>query len=159
LDTAVILLVEDRDDDVIVITKAFKAASLTNPIHAVRSGEEAIAYLSGEGKYSNRAEHPLPLLVLLDLKLPGIDGFEVLSWIRRQEGIRAMPVLVLTCSNQLKDINRAYHLGANSFFVKEFDFQNTVEFGKLLRTYWLHTALPPQTSRPAPTPTHNPWRP
>jgi CheY-like chemotaxis protein len=149
-DTAVILLVEDREDDIVIITKAFQLAGLTNPLHPVRDGEEAIAYLDGVGKYSNRAEHPLPILVLLDLKLPGIDGFEVLSWIRRQEGIRTLPVLVLTSSSEIRDINRAYHLGANSFFVKDFDFQNTVELGKLLRSYWLHTALPPETARPVP---------
>jgi CheY-like chemotaxis protein len=147
-DTAVILLVEDREDDILLITKAFQRAGLTNPIQVVRDGEEALAYLSGAGKYSNRAEYPLPILLLLDLKLPGMDGFEVLSWIRHEEGIRGLPVLVLTSSSQLRDVNRAYQLGANSFIVKEFDFQNTVEFAKLLRAYWLHTVSTPETSRP-----------
>ena len=140
-------MVEDREDDILLMRKAFAKASLKNPLQIVRDGEEAIAYLSGIGKYSNRAEYPLPILVLLDLKLPGMDGFEVLSWIRAQEGIRGLPVVVLTSSSQLADINRAYDLGANSFFVKEFDFQHFVDLIALLERYWIKTARAPQTSR------------
>ena len=151
-DNAVILIVEDREDDIILMRRAFEKASLINPIQIVRNGEEAVAYLGGEGKFANRAEYPLPSLVLLDLKLPGMDGFEVLSWIRRQEGICGLPVVVLTSSSQIRDVNRAYALGANSFFVKEFDFQGTVDLGKLLQTYWLKKSLTPQTSRPEPKP-------
>jgi len=154
-DVSVILLVEDRADDILLILRAFQKAGLTNPVQVVRNGEEAIAYLSGEGKFRNRAEYPLPILVLLDLKLPGIDGFEVLTWTRQQEGIRGIPIVVLTSSNQLKDVNRAYSLGASSFFVKEIDFQGTVDFSKLLQQYWLKTARTPQTSRPEPKPDGN----
>jgi len=151
-DTAIILIVEDREDDILLIRKAFARASLTNPIQIARDGEEAIAYLTGEGKYANRAEYPLPILVLLDLKLPGVDGFEVLSWIRQQSGIRGLPVIVLTSSTEIRDVNRAYTLGANSFFVKELDFQDSVALGKLLQNYWLKKTLTPQTTRPARTP-------
>jgi len=154
-DTEVILLVEDREDDILLIRRAFGKASLTNPLQVVRSGEEAIAYLSGEGKYSNRAEYPLPVVVLLDLKMPGMDGFEVLQWIRQEEGIRGLPVLVLTSSNEMRDVNRAYQLGANSFFVKELDFQQSVEFADLLRRYWIHTTLKPETARPERKPTQD----
>src|SRR5437660_10715035 len=90
--------------------------------------------------------------VLLDLKLPGMDGFEVLSWIRRQEGLRALPVVVLTSSTDLSDVNRAYQFGANSFFVKELEFQNSVELSRLLQNYWLAKVRTPQTSRPNPKP-------
>lgn len=151
-DTAVILIVEDREDDILLIRKAFAEASLTNPIQVVRDGEEAIAYLMGEGKYSNRAEYPLPILVLLDLKLPRVDGFEVLSWIRQQPGIRGLPVVVLTSSTEIRDVNRAYSLGANSFFVKELDFQDSVALGTLLKTYWLKKTLTPKTNRPTLSP-------
>lgn len=151
-DTAVILIVEDREDDIHIMRKAFERASLANPIQIVRDGEEAIAYLTGDGKYSNRAEYPLPALVLLDLKLPRVDGFEVLSWIRRQPGIRGLPVVVLTSSKDLADVNRAYQLGANSFFVKELDFQGTVDLAKLLETYWLKKTLTPETRRADPRP-------
>ena len=149
-ETGVILLVEDREDDILLVRRAFAKASLQNPLHVVRTGEEAVAYLSGEGKYSNRAEYPLPRLVLLDLKMPGMDGFEVLTWIRRQPGIRALPVVVLTSSSELRDVNRAYQLGANSFFVKELDFQNAVNIADLLRRYWVQKTLTPETSRQTP---------
>ena len=152
-DTAVILIVEDREDDILIMRKAFQKASLVNPIQIVRDGEEAVAYLGGEGKYANRAEYPLPALVLLDLKLPRMDGFEVLSWIRQQDGIQGLPVVVLTSSNELRDVNRAYSLGANSFFVKELDFQQAVDLSSLLRHYWLQKALKPESSRSARKPT------
>ena len=141
------MIVEDREDDILLMRKAFEKAALTNPLHIVRTGEEAVAYLRGEGIYANRAEYPLPVLVLLDLKMPRMDGFEVLAWIRQQEGIRGLPVVVLTSSSEIRDVNRAYALGANSFFVKELDFQNTVELSRLLRQYWLHTSLKPESSR------------
>ena len=149
-DTSVILVVEDRADDIFIILRSFGQAGLTNPVQVVRSGEEAIAYLRGEGKFVKRAEYPLPSLVLLDLKLPGIDGFEVLTWIRQQQEIRGLPVVVLTASDQMRDVNRAYQLGANSFFVKELDFSGTVNFSKLLQDFWLKWAQMPQTSRPEP---------
>ena len=148
-DNAVILIVEDREDDIILMRRAFEKASLINPIQIVRNGEEAVAYLKGEGTFANRAEYPLPSLVLLDLKLPGMDGFEVLSWIRRQEGICGLPVVVLTSSSQIRDVNRAYALGANSFFVKEFDFRENVNLSNLIKQYWVHKAMKPETSRPA----------
>jgi CheY-like chemotaxis protein len=147
-ETGVILLVEDREDDILLIRKAFAKAALKNPLHVVRTGEEAVAYLSGVGKYSSRAEFPLPILILLDLKMPGMDGFDVLEWIRGRDGIRGLPVVVLTSSTEIRDVNRAYQLGANSFFVKELDFEQSVEFGALLRRYWIQKSLKPETSRP-----------
>jgi CheY-like chemotaxis protein len=144
---AVILLVEDLDDDIFLIRRAFQKAEIHNPFHVVKDGEEAIAYLSGKGKYANRDEHPLPDLIMLDLKLPKMDGFEVLEWIRVQPGIRNIATLVLTSSNQLRDVNRAYALGANSFLVKPIDFDNYIELGKLLNKYWLKTVLLPESSR------------
>jgi CheY-like chemotaxis protein len=145
-DTSVILIIEDRADDVLLIQRAFKKAGIPNPVHAVCTGEDAIAYLIGEGRYANRAEYPLPALILLDLKMPGIDGFDFLAWIRQHEGIRTIPVAVLTSSSDRSDVNRAYRLGANTFFVKEFDFQDTVELAKLIHK-WLQKARFPDSSR------------
>jgi CheY-like chemotaxis protein len=148
-DHAVILLVEDREDDVELVRRAFDKADVPNPIHVIRSGEEVVQYLSGIGPYANRAEHPLPYLILLDLRMPGMDGFEVLSWIRAQEGIRSIPVVVLTSSDLIWDVNRAYELGASSFLVKPMDFQDYTKLGKLISNYWLKTVQTPESFRPA----------
>ena len=148
-DLAVILLVEDRDDDILLIRKAFEKGGLLNPLQVVRTGEDALAYLSAAGKYSDSEEYPLPTLILLDLKLPGMDGFDVLQWIRSQPGINVIPVVVLTSSTLIHDANRAYQLGANSFLVKELEFANFVEVTKVLQRYWLQTAKTPESYRPA----------
>src|SRR5207237_9756647 len=88
-----ILLVEDLEDDILLIRRAFTAAKLTTPLFAVRDGEEATAYLSGTGKYANRAEYPLPNLILLDLKMPRLDGFDFLDWLRQQPQLKAIPLI------------------------------------------------------------------
>src|SRR5882724_1784491 len=124
---AVILIVEDNEVDLLFIHRAFAKAKVLNPLVSVQTGEEAIAYLKGEGRYVNRAEHPLPDLVLLDLKLTGITGFQVLKWIRQQPGLKALRVVVLTGSTAIEDINLAYQLGANSFLAKPIDFDSFVQ--------------------------------
>jgi CheY-like chemotaxis protein len=151
-DHAVILLVDDSEDDIFLVRKSFEKANLPNPLFVVRSGAEAIGYLSGQGRYSNRHENPLPDLILLDLKMPDVDGFEVLTWIRNQPGIRGIAVVVLTSSDQIRDVNQAYALGANSFLVKPMDFQNYIELSKLLREYWMKSVKTPETYRPPPKP-------
>jgi CheY-like chemotaxis protein len=114
----------------------------------VTNGDQAIAYLKGEGAFSNRAEYPLPELVLLDLKLPGIDGFQVLRWIRQQPELKALRVVVLTSSDRIQDVNLAYQLGANSFLVKPVDFERFVEISQALKGYWLWLSRAPELSRP-----------
>jgi len=146
-DQAVILLAEDRDDDVLLVQRAFSKGDIHNPLFVVRDGEEAICYLSGIGKYGNRDEYPLPDLLLLDLKMPRVDGFEVLRWIRQQPGFSALRVVVLTAADQIRDVNSAYGLGANSFMVKPTDFQNVVEMAKTLRSYWLQMSKAPEIVR------------
>jgi len=146
-DTGVILLAEDREDDVVLIRKSFREAYIGNPLHAVKDGEEAIAYLAGDGKYSNREEFPLPDLLLLDLKMPRVDGFEVLTWIRQQPTLAALRVVVLTASDALRDVNRAYQLGANSFMVKPLDFEDVVQMSKFVTTYWLKMSKTPESFR------------
>ena len=149
---AVILLAEDDEDHVVLIKRAFAQADLRNPLYVVWNGEEAIEYLSGIGKYSNRAEYPLPDLLLLDLKMPRVDGFQVLAWIREQPELKALRTLVLTSSNDLRDVNRAYQLGANSFLVKPIDFENVVELSRIIQKYWLKESPAPEISRPPSTP-------
>ena len=144
---ALILIADDSEDDITVIRRAFKQAFVPNPLYAVKSGEEVVAYLKGQGRYSNRDEYPLPDLLLLDLKMPGMDGFDVLRWIRQQPGLSALRIVVLTGSDHIRDVNQAYQLGANSFMVKPGDFENYVAVGKTLATYWLRQSKAPETSR------------
>ena len=146
-DQSVILLVEDLADDVLLIRRAFEKAKVINPIHVVPNGEEAISYLNGSGKYANRAEYPLPDLVLLDLKMPGIDGFEVLRWIRQQPGLSSLRVVVLTSSDHMRDVNEAYQLGANSFLVKPLEFERFVSMSAAINGYWLWLSKTPDSSR------------
>ena len=124
VELGIILLVDDSPDDTELVRLAFKKAEIENPLKTVASGEEAMVYVRGTGKYANREEYPLPELILLDSKMPGVDGFEVLSWLKREPGLSKIPVVVLTSSEQMKDVNRAYELGANSFLVKPFDFDD-----------------------------------
>src|SRR5437764_14104574 len=134
-DDALILIAEDLEDDVLIMRRSLDKAGITNPVQVVHNGEETIAYLRGEGRFSNRAEFPLPALLLLDLKMPRTDGFEVLAWIREQPTLKTLRVIVLTSSAELRDVNRAYSLGANSFLVKPMDFENFIEIGSTLRNY------------------------
>jgi CheY-like chemotaxis protein len=146
---AVILLAEDEEDYVLLIRHAFSKANIPNPLHVVWNGQEAISYLKGDGKYSNRDEYPLPDLLLLDLKMPRVNGFEVLQWIRQQPGLAPLRVLVLTSSDQIRDVNEAYRLGANSFLVKPLDFEDFTQLSQLIQEFWLKTSKAPETSRPS----------
>lgn len=129
-----ILVIEDEEDDILLIRRTFAKAGVANPYQVVRNGDEAISYLKGEGAYADREKHPMPSLVLLDLKMPGKDGFEVLHWIRTQPELSALRVVVLTSSSEIRDVNRAYQLGANSFLMKPLDFQNIEALISTLRS-------------------------
>src|SRR5689334_15887529 len=121
-----ILLVDDDSNDVLLIQRAFQKAGLGKSLRIVRGGDEAISYLSGTDPYSNRGEHPLPFLVLLDLKMPGTDGFEVLQWARNEPDLKRLLIVVLTSSSLQTDVDRAYELGANSYLVKPVEFTEMV---------------------------------
>ncbi len=149
-DQAMFLLVEDSETDVILIRRAFQKGNIVNPLQVVKNGNDAIAYLKGEGAFENRAEYPLPDLVLLDLKLPGRDGFDVLRWIRQQPELKALRVVVLTSSDRIQDVNLAYQLGANSFLVKPVDFERFVEISQALKGYWIWLSKAPEISRKPP---------
>lgn len=113
-----ILLVEDDDNDVFFMRRALQKAEFTNPMNVANNGQEAIDYLSGAGKFSDRNKFPLPSIVFLDLKMPFLDGFEVLAWIRSQSALDKIPVVVLTSSSEERDRQRATALGAAGYFVK-----------------------------------------
>lgn len=144
---SVILLAEDDEDHVLLIRRAFKQARLVNPLCVVRNGEEAIAYLEGKGLYANRAEYPLPSLLLLDLKMPRKNGFEVLEWIRAHPRLAPLRVIVLTTSDDRQDVNLAYQLGANSFLRKPTDFVEFVKVVQALQGYWLWMSREPEVER------------
>jgi CheY-like chemotaxis protein len=134
---ASILLAEDREEDVILIQKSFQRAAISNPLFIVRDGEEGINYLSGIGRYADRNQFPLPALFLLDLKMPGTDGFDVLRWISTQPNLKSLRVVVLTSSEAIRDVELAYKVGASSFLVKPMDFSGTVDVVKETVHYWL----------------------
>ena|SRR5436190_397734 len=143
----IILLVEDREDDILLMKRSFRSARISNPLFVVRDGEEARQYLSAEGRYSNRAEFPLPDIILLDLNMPGMDGFELLSWIRNHPDLHSLRVVILTSSDQDDDIEQACQLRANSFLTKPDSFQDLVETARLFHDYWLHKDSAPEVSR------------
>ena len=127
-----ILLVEDNPDDVLLITRAFQRAGVKRRVVTVTSGMDAIAYLKGEPPFGDRERCPLPGLMLLDIKMPGTDGFDVLRWIRHSADFSQLCVVMLTSSDLIRDVNQAYKLGANSFLVKPLDFVNAGELSRFL---------------------------
>jgi CheY-like chemotaxis protein len=141
---ATILVAEDDEDDVLLLRTAFAEAGLGIPLQVVPDGEDAIAYLKGEGKFADRKEFPLPALVLLDLNMPRKNGLEVLSWVRQQGILKRLPVVILSSSSQGPHINKAYELGANSYLVKLSNFTEFVQRIKLLYSYWLGCAERPE---------------
>ncbi|MCI0538304.1 MAG: response regulator [Verrucomicrobiales bacterium] len=142
-----ILLVEDSEDDVFFAMRGFKAAGLASPILRVEDGRGAIHYLSGRGQYADRAKFPFPHLILLDIKMPFVTGFDVLQWIRERSHSPQLPVIIFTSSNQESDIERAYALGANAYLVKPNQPDDFCDLAGLIKRFWLDANLPPPLNR------------
>jgi len=136
-DRATVLLAEDDLDDVLLTQIAFERARLANPLQVVRDGEEAIAYLKGEGAYADRERYPFPILLLLDLKMPKVDGFQVLEWLQSQPERSHLPVAIMTSSDHDPDMNRAYELGADSYLIKPPNAITLLELVQRIHGYWL----------------------
>ncbi|MBF0469512.1 MAG: response regulator [Desulfamplus sp.] len=134
---ASILLVEDNPMDVELIIDAFKEARLKNRIQVARDGKEALEYLFGQGCYTDRTKNPLPDIILLDLKMPGIDGHEVLRQIKKTEKLKRLPVIILTSSIDEGDLAMSYDNGANSYLVKPVSFESFLDVVKKVADYWL----------------------
>jgi two-component system response regulator len=137
-DSAVeILLVEDNPDDVKLTLHAFKKFNLSNRVAVVRDGAEALEFLYGTGRYADRSAAHIPKLVLLDLKLPLVDGFEVLKRIKGDPDMKSLPVVIMTSSKEERDVVEGYALGVNSYIVKPVDFEQFTEAVRQLGFYWL----------------------
>jgi CheY-like chemotaxis protein len=138
-----VLLVEDNEDDILVMKMACKRTGIPHVLQVVTDGEMAIDYLSGIGAYTDRTVHPFPDVVFLDIKMPKRDGHEVLKWIRSQPGLKNLPVVMLTMSTQMVDVERAYELGVTSYLQK---VSCLAEFGqgvRIILKYWLELNVGP----------------
>ena len=132
-----IMLVEDNEDDVFMMKRALKSAEVVNPLQIAQDGQEALDYLHGSGNFADRTAHPLPALVLLDLKLPFVRGLDVLARLRSDERFESIIVVVLTSSEEPSDLRNAYRLGANSYLVKPPTPGQLEELAKAFKLYWL----------------------
>jgi len=138
-----ILIIEDESADAALLLRGFEKAQVLNPVVHLTNGDDALRYLAGKGEYSDRKKHPLPALMLLDLKLPGMTGIQLLQWMRVQGEIKRIPVVVLTSDENPDTINAAYDLGANSYLVKP---GNAAEINRMVQTiqrYWMKLNEPP----------------
>jgi CheY-like chemotaxis protein len=137
MDEKVILLVEDNPDDIALTLRAFKKCNISNNVVIIEDGEEALDYIECKGKYIGKSKLDLPTVILLDINLPKVNGFEVLKAIRENESTKFLPVVILTSSKEELDILNGYKLGANSYIQKPVDFQNFFEAVQTLGLYWL----------------------
>ena len=136
-----LLLVEDTEDDAFFLRRALSKAGVEQtPVH-LGDGHEALAYLAGEGAYADRAAHPLPAIIFLDLNLPYKTGLQVLEWIRQRPEFARIVVIMLTSSREESDVRQAYRLGANSYVVKPSSADQLVEIAKAFRLWWLEVNL------------------
>ena len=132
-----ILVAEDDPTDAYFFERAFRRAGLPVTLHFVRDGQEVLDYLQGEGQFADRTRYPLPQLLLLDLKMPRLDGFDVLEWVRKQPGMSGVLIVIFSSSEEPRDINRAYGLGANSYLVKPHSMAELTALVGQFKKYWL----------------------
>jgi CheY-like chemotaxis protein len=135
-----ILAAEDEESDRIILELAFQRAQLPHPLVIVRDGQEAVDYLSGEGRYADRSAHPLPALLVLDLKMPRMDGFDVLAWLTEQPEFKQIPAVVLSSSADELDMNKARQLGVREYFVKPHRLDELVRIAHEMQVRWLTVA-------------------
>ena len=138
------LVVEDDDDEFFLVDRALKQGIDCPALKRASDGAEAIEYLAGDGKYSDRQNFPLPNLLLLDIKMPRKNGFEVLQWVRTQPVLQRIPVIMLSSSQEPEDIQRAYELGANSFITKPC-YDVFYKMATTIKEFWLNWNIYPET--------------
>ena len=147
MDNSTILLVEDNPDDIELTLRSLKKHNISNEVVVARDGAEALDYLFATGKYAKRDTHTMPAVVLLDLKLPKVDGLEVLQRLRADERTKLLPVVIVTSSKEEQDLLNGYKLGANSYVRKPVDFVQFSEAVRQLGLYWLLLNEPPPQIR------------
>ena len=138
-----VLLVDDSTQDLFLTRAAFERAEFKNPLQSVRSGDEAIAYLKGEGPFRDRDKFPLPAVMLLDLNMPMKGGFAVLKWVGEQDGLKRLSIIVLSASTRPEDVEQAFELGANSFLVKPDTMNELTAMIRCLRDWLQYNHFPP----------------
>ncbi len=131
-----LLVVEDRDADICLLQRAFQKAGVHIAVHYVKDGQEALDYLQGSHQYADRKTFPMPMMVLLDLKMPRLDGFEVLAWLKAHPLVGNLIIIILSASENTRDINRAYSLGANSYLQKPSSPGELPGILRSLEHYW-----------------------
>jgi two-component system response regulator len=139
-----ILLVEDNPNDVELTLRALKKRNLANKVHVVKDGAEALEFIFGTGTYAERDINQIPKVILLDLKLPKVDGLEVLRIVKSDERTKVIPVVVLTSSKEESDLVESYRLGANSYITKPVDFDKFAQTVSEMGLYWLLVNQPPR---------------
>lgn len=138
-----VLIVEDNDDDSFFMMRAFRSTGMAVPPIRVEDGQKAIHYLAGSGEFEDRSKFPQPVLVLLDIKLPFASGFDVLRWVREESACPNLPVIMLTSSNQERDVEEAYALGANAYLMKPSQGDECLEIARAIKRFWLDANILP----------------
>ena len=140
--TGTILIVDDEDHDIEFLQRALTRSGVNNPIRTVGNGEEAIAYLTGQGNYADRTVFPFPRVIITDLKMPQMGGLELLRWLHDNPKFKVVPTIVFTSSTSQADVNEAFRCGASGYFVKPVDFDQLERMGKVMADYWKLSQVP-----------------
>jgi CheY-like chemotaxis protein len=138
--------VDDDENDIFFVKRAFTEINVHCTFQMLKNGQEVVDYLGGHGDYANRDRFPLPMMILMDLKMPIMDGFQVLTWLRARPGIKVIPTIVFSSSDLPGDITRAYELGANSFMTKSVTYDGLLLKLQTLSQYWLEHCKHPQVA-------------
>jgi len=141
-----ILVAEDDAEDALFLKRAFAKVGVPSALHFVQDGQEMVNYLSASEGFADRKAHPFPDLVVLDLKMPRLNGFEVLHWIRSERGLKRLPVIIFTSSAHEDDIKKAYDLGANSYLVKPHALDDLTTLVARLKQYWIESNHAPKAA-------------
>ena len=141
-----ILIADDDENDIFFAKRAFSDINVHCTFQILKNGQEVVDYLDGANEYADRQKYPLPMLILMDLQMPIMDGFQVLAWLRSREGIKVIPTIIFSSSDQPTEITRAYELGANSFMTKSVTYDGLLIKLQTLSQYWLEHCKHPQVA-------------